>query len=346
MDQDTDADLGGEELSVEQAAAAFVKSNEEGADQGQPEPEDEDIEADNAEDDELSDEDDDESEGEPDDEEGQPDEEDEDEPETERGRFVAANGRVKLPDGSVATVDELIQGNLKDRDYRQKTMSLAEEKRAFEAQSSEVKASLQQVQEQREYTQRLLESLMPQPPHADMLNANSPDYDPIGYTEQKAIYDNFAAHNQYLQQQAQAYQSQTAEQQQQSRQEKQNAEWNALLEAMPVLKDSAKLNAFSRDIKSAGEAYGFSPKEIAESLPQDHRMAIVLRDAASWRKLQSSKPKTTEKLKGRPPVQRSGKRLSSGAQKAQRASDAISRLKETGSVEDATRAFLASMNKG
>lgn len=343
MDQDTDADLGGEELSVEQAAAAFVKANDEGADQGQPEPDDEDIEADHAEDEELSDEDDEESEGEPEDEEGQPDEDDEDEPETEKGRFVAANGRVKLPDGSVATVDELIKGNLRDRDYRQKTMSHAEEVRAFQAQSSEVKASLQQVQEQREYTQRLLESLMPQPPSPDLLNSNSPDYDPIGYTEQKAVYDNFLAHNQYLQQQAEATKQQTQQERQQEIAKKQNEEWTALLEAVPTLKDPAKLNAFSKDVQSAGEAYGFSPKEIAEALPQDHRMALALRDAAKWRKLQSSKPKTTEKLNGRPPVQRSGKRLSSGAQKAQRASDAVSRLKETGSVEDATRAYLASV---
>lgn len=342
MEQDTDADLGGEDMSVEQAAAAFIKSTSEGAEEATPDPEDEDNEAENAEDEDLSDEDDDESEGEPEDEEGQPEDEDEDEPETEKGRFVAANGRVKLPDGTVATVDELIKGNLKDRDYRQKTMSLAEEKRAFEAQSAEVKASLQQVQEQREYTQRLLESIIPQPPSPSLLNSNSPDYDPVGYMEQEAIYKNFQAHNEYLQQQAQAYQQQTQEQRQQEVAKKQNEEWERLLESAPELKDQAKLTAFSQDIQSAGEAYGFSRQEIVERLPLDHRMALALRDAAKWRKLQSSKPKTTEKLKGRPPVQRSGKRLSSGAQKAQRASDAISRLKETGSVEDATRAYLAS----
>lgn len=342
MEQDTDTDFGGEAMSVEQAASAFVKANEEGADQGQPDPEEDDIEVAEAEDEELSDEDDDESEGEPEDEEGQPEDEDEDEPETEKGRFVAANGRVKLPDGTVATVDDLIKGNLKDRDYRQKTMSLAEEKREFEAQSSAVKAEKQQVQEQLEYTQRLLESITPQPPSPSLLDGNSPDYDPIGYTEQKAIYDNFMAHNQYLQQQVQATQQQTQQQRQQEVAKKQDQEWAALLESAPELKEQAKLNAFSQDIKSAGEAYGFSPQEIAEALPLDHRMALALRDAAKWRKLQSNKPRTAEKLKGRPPVQRSGKRLSSGAQKAQRASEAVNRLKESGSVEDATRAYLAS----
>jgi hypothetical protein len=343
MEQDTDADLGGEDLSVEQATAAYMKANEEGADKGQPNPDELD-EADNeADDEEASDDlDEDESEGEPEDEEGQPEDEDEDEPESEKGRFVAANGRVKLPDGSVATVDDLIKGNLRDRDYRQKTMTLAEEARVYKEQSSKVQASMQELEQQREYVTSLMQSIIPQPPSTSLLDSNSPDYDPIGYTEQKAIHDNFLAHNQYLHQQSEAVWQQAEAEKKAAIGKKQNAEWEALLDAAPELRDQAKLASFSKVIQSTGSKYGFSPQEIAETLPNDHRMALVLRDAAKWRKLQESKPKATEKMQGRPPIQRSGKRLSSGAQKARRSTDAFSRLKETGSVEDAAAAFIAS----
>lgn len=340
--ENDDTDLGSEEMSVEQAAAAFVKRSAEGADKGQPEPDDLEEDGTQADDEEDSELDEDESEGEPEDEEGQPEEEDEDEPETEKGRFVAANGRVKLPDGTVATVEDLIHGNLRDRDYRQKTMRLAEEAREFEAQSSQVKASLQEIEQQREYVTTLLQSITPQRPSQTLLDQNSPDYDPVGYIEQEAIYDNFVAHNQYLAQQSEAQKRQMEEAQQSELAKKQNQEWEALLTAAPELKDQAKLASFSQLMISTAQKYGYSPQEVTRSLPNDHRMALVLKDAAKWRKLQESKPKTTEKVQGRPPIQRSGKRSSPDANKARRASDAVNRLKETGSVEDAALAYLSS----
>jgi len=341
--EDNDTDLGGEDMSVEQATAAYLKSTADGADKGQPEPDELEDEGTPAEDTDESDQEEDESEGEPDDEQGQPDEEDEDEPETEQGRFVAANGRVKLPDGTVATVQDLIQGNLKDRDYRQKTMSLAEEKRAIESQSSQVKASLQEIEQQREYVTTLLRSITPQPPPTTLLDHNSPDYDPIAYMEQEAVYKNFLAHDQYLAQQSDAVKKQAEEAQEAELASRQSQEWEKLLAAAPELKDQAKLAKFSQTMISTAQHYGYSPQEVTSSLPNDHRLALVLKDAAAWRRLQQNKPKTTEKIEGRPPIQRSGKRSSQGAQKARRATDAISRLKETGTVEDATAAFLASM---
>jgi len=68
----------------------------------------------------------------------------------------------------------------------------------------------------------------------------------------------------------------------------------------------------------------------------------VLHKAAEWDRLQASKPTVQKKVENRPPVQKSGKRLTPDAQKAQRAADAVNRLKSSGSVEDAALAYLAS----
>lgn len=338
--ENDDTERGGESLSIEQAASAFVKATSEGADKATPE---EEVETEAEADDELqaSDEDEGESEGDPDDE-GQSDEEDDQEPESDQGRFVASNGKVRLPDGTVSTVADLIQGNLRDRDYRQKTMTLGEQRRAFEEQSSSFKASEQQVNEQREYLSQLLESLTPQPPDPTGID---PASDPVGYLNYmraKEQYDNFQAHANYIKQQMGETRQKTDQQTQKQRMERAAEENGALQEKIPALREPAKMKAFADDILSAGQALGFSPKELAESVPYDHRMALALQKAAKWDRLQASKPKVSQKVQGRPPVQRSGKQLSHDAKRMQRASDAVNRLRQTGSVEDAAAAYLAS----
>ncbi len=339
--ENDDTERGGESLSIEQAASAFVKATSEEAPKAKPDEEAD--EGEQAEDEvQASDQDEGESEGE-DDPEGQADDGDDEEPESDQGRFVASNGKVKLPDGSVSTVSDLIAGNMKERDYRQKTMELAPQRRALEEQSSAVKASEQQVNEQRAYLASLLESLTPQPPDPN-LNID-PVSDPVGYLtymKEKDQYDRFVAHTQYIQQQMGMTRQQSELAAQKQKQDKANEEWGKLQERLPAVRDQAKLKALADDIRSAGQAAGFSREELAESVPYDHRMSLVLQKAAKWDRLQASKPKVSEKVQGRPPVQRSGKQVSNDAKRAQRTNDAMSRLRQTGSLEDATAAYLAS----
>lgn len=339
--ENDDTERGGESLSIEQAANAFVKATSEEAPKAKPNEEAD--EGEQAEDElQASDQDEGESEGE-DDPEGQAEDENDEEPESDQGRFVASNGKVKLPDGSVSTVSDLIAGNMKERDYRQKTMELAPQRRALEEQSSAVKASEQQVNEQRAYLASLLESLTPQPPDPN-LNID-PVSDPVGYLtymKEKDQYDRFVAHTQYIQQQMGMTRQQAELAAQKQKQDKANEEWGKLQERLPAVRDQAKLKALADDIQSAGQAAGFSREELAESVPYDHRMSLVLQKAAKWDRLQASKPKVSEKVQGRPPVQRSGKQVSNDAKRAQRTNDAMSRLRQTGSLEDATAAYLAS----
>lgn len=340
--EDDDTDIGGgASLSIDQAASAFVKATSQGADKGQPvqdqptegEPADDELQAsglDESEDDGTTDD------------ESQAGEENGDEPETDQGRFVAANGKVKLPDGTVLTVSELINGNLRDRDYRQKTMGLSEERRSFEAQSSAIQASMQQVNEQRAFMSSLLQQIMPQAPDNSLIDPASPGYDPISYISAKANYDNWMANLNHLHQQSESARQQTDQQTAKERSEKANSEGEKLLGKFPSLRDPAKLNAFASSLQAAGTAAGFTAEEIAGAVPYDHRMATVLHKAALWDKLQANKPKAVSQVEGRPPVQKSGKRLTPDAQKARRAVDAVTRLQQSGTVADAAAAYLAS----
>jgi hypothetical protein len=341
MADDTES-TGGEpkSLSLEEAAAAFTASQAKEP-QGQPDPEDE-VEADLETNDAPADEADaEEVDSETD---GQAEDEKDAEQESDQGRFVASNGKVKLPDGTVSTVADLIQGNLRDRDYRQKTMEAAEVRKAAEAQSAAIKASEQQLNERFQYVERLLQSMAPQPPDETLAQTS-----PFEWTVQHANYVQAAkayqAHLDYIQgelSKASTTAKSKAEADQKAKVEREEA---ALYEKLPALRDPAKLTAFANDIKTFGQqTYGFSPQEIAQ-VAMDHRQAIVMRDAIAWRKLQASKPGVTKKVEGRPAIQRGGKRQTPQEQRARTASDAMNRLKESGSEADAVAAYLATRSR-
>jgi len=343
---ENDTETGGDtSLSVEQAATAFVKATSaDAADTGQAE--DEELEQGTETDDELQASDEDEGEetdGDAEDE-GQADEEDDEEPDSDQGRFVASNGKVRLPDGSVSTVADLIQGNLRDRDYRQKTMETAELRKSFETQSTAIKERETQLEEQSKYMIDLMRSIVPQvdPEWAD---PQSSKYDPAKYLSAKAGQEQWAQHLAYLDGQRQQSEQGRQAEVQKSMTETAEREWNALLENVPAFKDKAKWTAFANDVNKYGADYGFKPEELRQ-LGFDHRQVLVMRKAIQWDKLQASKPKVQQKVENRPPVQKGGKRLNPSEHRARQGNEALTRLKQSGSVEDATAAYLASLNKG
>lgn len=293
------------------------------------------------------------------DEEGQPDDEEtdgEEEAETEEdeaeevggGKFAADDAKVRMPDGSFLTIAQLKSGNLMDRDYRQKTMALAEEKKSLATMSETVTQTKQQLETERDFMARLLQSVMPPQPVRPAVSAAADPFAWTQYQEQKEQYDAYLQHLTYIQQQQDGSKQELTAKQQEERTERINSEWNALLEKAPALSDPAKLQAFEAELVAAGTDYGFSREEIAAQVPMDHRMALVLRDAMAWRKLQANKSNAQDKTPApkRPPVQKGGKRLNPGAIQARDAKSAMDRLGKTGSLRDGVAAYLATQKTG
>lgn len=333
MENDTIS--GGDELSIDEAAAAYAKAMTPEVQEDQPGDEEE-AQSDTT-DDELQDGD--EPDGEEDDgETGDEDqaEDDGDEPDSEQGRFVADNAKVRLADGTVTTIADLKKGSLLHADYTRKTQELAEQRRSSESQSTEVQASKKQVEEQRQFMTTLLQSIVPQPPDPSLL-----DSDPMAYMRQKTSHEQWAAHlDKLTQDQQRAVQERQAESQRQER-ERANKEWDALIAKVPEFKDEKRLNAFASKMKDHAAAYGIAPEEL-RAVALDHRQALILKDAIAYRELQAKKPDVAKKVEGRPPVTRGGKRLNAAERSARTANDAMNRLKETGSERDAVAAYLAS----
>ncbi|TGT95829.1 hypothetical protein EN806_53950, partial [bacterium M00.F.Ca.ET.163.01.1.1] len=282
-------------LSLMEAAAAYANPVEaEEPEEGQPEAEEEAV-AEHQDGDET----------EPDDteDEGQAEsEEPEEEPQPKPVKpkepaYADKLARVKMADGSELTVDELIKGNLRDRDYRQKTMALAEQERSFKAKSEQITQAEQQAATEREFMIQLLQSVMPQRPDPAMYM-----HDPIGFGQQDLAWRTRKEQLDYLvAQQQQTVQKRQAEEGTRVQQVR-DREWQATLEAMPELRDANRLNSFAGEITKHGADYGFTPQEIQQSLGLDHRQILVLRDAIKWRNLQAQKSKVPAKVEGRPPV--------------------------------------------
>ncbi len=332
MENDTEIG-GGEALSLDESAAAYVKAQAPAVETDQAEPED-DIEVDTTEDEAPDEGEDVEGEGETEAEDQAEDETEE--PETEQGRFVADNAKVRLEDGRVVSIAELKSGTLMQADYTRKTQEVAAERKAIAERLERTTQQEQQLAQQFEYASTLLQSFNPQPPDPSLMNT-----DPLAYMQAKEQFENWQQHLGHIESERQRIYQERQAQFESQRTERVQREWDALLSKVPDLKDQNKLKAFASDINAASSTYGFSAEEL-KAVALDHRQALVLRDAMAWRKLQSSKPKAVAKVEGRPPVQKGGKRLSPDAHKAATASTAINRLKQSGSVNDAVAAYLAS----
>lgn len=339
---ENDAPESGESLSIEQAASRYAQTltseavdtdhadDDENEDSELPEDELQASEEDESED----------VEGEPDDEDQAEEGEDEDDTESDGGRFVSDNAKVRLADGTVTTIADLKSGSLRNADYTRKTQEVAEQRRALETQSQAFEASHKELAQQRDYVSQLLQSLTPQAPDPALLST-----DPLKYMQDKANFEAWQQHASYLQQQSEADKAKAQEKANADRQARINSEWGKLMERASDLNDKAKFTAFEADVFKYGSEYGFSRDELIDRVPQDHRMALVLKDAIAYRKLKAAQPKVAKKVENRPPVVKGGKRLSPQAQKARQSSDAYTKARKSGTVEDAAAAYIASLNR-
>lgn len=334
MTPDTDALTGGEALSMDEAISRYVASDTAPAVTDQAEDEDEQIDATTGDDTEATDE------AAPDDEgdsaEDQADtEDDEEQPQSDMGRFVADNAKVRLEDGRIVSVADLKSGSLMHADYTRKTQEVAEQRRSVETELAAFKADKELLEQQRTIVRDLVQQIVPPMPDPSMLQA-----DPMGYWQQRTAHEQWAARVQQLEQEQQRTQSERQAESDKQRMETANREMEALIAAVPELKNPEKLNAFAREIHDYGRTHGFTPEELT-AVALDHRQAIILRKAIAYDKLQSAKPKMQAKVENRPPITKGGKRQSPDAQKAQSAQASLNRLKSSGRVDDAIQAYLA-----
>lgn len=212
--------------------------------------------------------------------------------------------KVKLKDGSKATVREILQSQLRDADYRRKTMEHAEQVKAFQAQSQQVSEALRQRLEQTS----VLEQMMVQELRLDNAQIekllNEGYTDPMEYERLKIARDKRINLLNQIAQQRQAAMSEAQNAQTEQARQVRAKEQQALLREYPDLKDQAKQQAFQVRIGKSLSDMGFSNDEVAAyfSGMWDHRHIVILDKAAKYDALQTQNKTAVQKLKDKLPV--------------------------------------------
>lgn len=299
---------GSESLNVNQAASAFegLMGDSDEAEQGQSEEQTEELQAS--------------------DEVEYSEEESEEEQPKPRYKVKAAGEEVEVE------LDELIKGYQQGTDYTKKSQALAEQRKAIEAE----RQHLEYVKQERQaYAQKLqaLDSFLTQQNRGVDLDVLK-ETDPIGYAvavaEQSQREKQLAvvrAEQQRLAQQQQA-------EHQASLQNHLRQESEKLVSLIPELA-TPQGDAVRKQIRDYAKSVGWTDEEL--SSVYDSRAVVSLYKAMKYEQLQKSKPEVTKKLQAAPKMMRSG--TSAPPTKSTQDKQVMQRLRETGKVTDAARAF-------
>lgn len=229
------------------------------------------------------------------------------------------------------TEDDLKAGYQRGADYSRKTQALAEERRAFQAEVS-------QVQQERSQYAQLLPVLAQQiaqalPPQPDPALRQT---DPIEYMLQKEQYEEGMQRLLAAQQEMQRVQNQTQQERLQGLQRAVEEGFKKLPDLVPAWKDPKVFQRDQSALREYGRKIGYSDEELDQAY--DPRAVAALYKAMKYDQLQSRKPTPQTPLEKvvRPATVRQD------VPRPQREfTQARKRLSETGHVDDAARAFRA-----
>ena len=229
-------------------------------------------------------------------------------------------------------LDELIKGYQQGADYTKKSQALAEQRKAIEAE----RQHLEYVKQERQaYAQKLqaLDSFLSQQNQGVNLDVLK-ETDPIGYAvavaEQSQREKQLAVVRNEQQRLAQQQQSE----QQASLQNHLRQESEKLTSLIPELA-TPQGDAVRKQIRDYAKSIGWSDQELGQLY--DSRAVVTLYNGMKYQQLQKSKPEVNKKLQAAPKMMRSG--TSAPPTKSSGDKQAMQRLRETGKVQDAAKAF-------
>ena len=299
---------GSENLNVNQAASAFesLMGDSEEAEQGQSEEQSEEIQ----ETDEVE----------------YSEEESEEEQPKPRYKVKAAGEEVEVE------LDELIKGYQQGTDYTKKSQALAEQRKAIEAE----RQHLEYVKQERQaYAQKLqaLDSFLTQQNRGVDLDVLK-ETDPIGYAVAVAEQSQREKQLAVVRQEQQRIAQQQQAEQQASLQNHLRQESEKLVSLIPELA-TPQGDAVRKQIRDYAKSVGWTDQEL--SSVYDSRAVVSLYKAMKYEQLQKSKPELTKKLQSAPKMMRSG--ASTPPARNSQDKQVMQRLRETGKVADAAKAF-------
>lgn len=239
------------------------------------------------------------------------------------------------------TLEELQKGYQRQSDYTRKTQEVAQHRAGVENNLQFLAQQRQQVDQVLGVASQLLQAQMPQEPD---WNGLAQDPDPRVMILARANWERHQTKlNQFQTAQA-ANREAWSYEQNQLLQNRMNSEVERLVEKMPALKDPAKRSEARARFSTYAMAQGFTPQEL--SGVTDHRMLLVLDDAAKYRELveRAKTRKTGMAPSEARPAPTPIRTATPGARSTQtrsmtKAAENFKRLAKSGSLRDAQAVF-------
>lgn len=248
--------------------------------------------------------------------------------------------KVDGEEGEVSLRD-LIKSYQLEGHVNKRSMELAEQRKAIEAERDQARQAYEQrIQQAESLVQSVEQSLLA-------------EYNAINWQELRETDPaEFAAKRQEFAERAQGIEqakAQTAQgraeltqEQQRQHQERLQAhlqkEAQALYEKLPEWTDEGKRSEEQGAIRDYLKGLGYNDQEIAQAY--DHRLILMARDAMQYRKMRQAKPTIEKKVTKAPRVVKPGAKKDKAQLAAERNEALNRRLKKSGSVEDAAALFF------
>lgn len=241
--------------------------------------------------------------------------------------------RVKVDNDEVeVTLDELLKGYSRTSDYTKKTQTLAEQRKAVEAERGRIEeaAKLRDT-----YAQRLqmVDQVLTSTPEENL--AELKETDPIGYAVKIAERTEREKQLVLIRQERYRLEQQKHAEQQERLRTQIASEADRLKSAIPDLADEVKGEVLRKEIRDFAKSIGFSEQELAQVY--DHRAVVTLYNAMQWQKLQNQKVSATKKVAEAPKMLKPGTTGKQTTAEQDAVKKLQQRLAKTGDRRDAAR---------
>jgi len=231
------------------------------------------------------------------------------------------------------SLDELLNGYSRTADYQKKTQSLAEQRKAVEAERQKIEEA---AQVRDTYAQRLqvIEQLLSTEDTENL--AELKDSDPIAYAIKVAERSEKEKQLAAVKQERARVQAEQAQAQQQQLMRHVQTEQEKLKTLIPEFKDEAKAEVIRQDIRKYAKSIGFSDQELSQVY--DSRAVQTLYKAMMFERLQNGKSALSKKVASAPKTIKPGTSNPQSSEMEATRKD-FDRLRKTGNKNDAARLF-------
>jgi hypothetical protein len=234
------------------------------------------------------------------------------------------------------TQDELLNGYQRQQAYTKRSQELAEQRKAFEAEASQVAQMRDAYAQQLEQLSQQLNQVNEQEPDWAALAKEYSAEDLIVY---KAQLDQQKEYAKQVEAEKQAIAQQQAQEQQAQMQQHLASQREEMLNRIPQWRDEdIRTSEREQVIKYAQQSVGFSPQEIANA--SDARAIELLYKAWQWDNLQQKKPAAKKKASKAPKMAKAGQPKTKAQVASRSRQRSLKRLNNERSVDAAVNYLM------